>query len=1102
MFLQKFLYLQLNKTKLNMRKFLSLFIVLILTGVLAFAQTRVVTGKVTDNTGAPVEGATIKVKGSKKGVAADVNGNYSISVNPGAVLMISGVGINTQEIAVGSDNNVNVNVVRNNTELTNVVVTAYGIKRQAKQLGYSTAKVSTEELNQAKVTNIANGLAAKVSGLSINLINNGVKPDVRITLRGNRSILGNNQALLVVDDIQVPINYINSISPNDVDNVSILKGASASALYGSAASNGVIIVTTKKGTKGKPQVRFSSTTTIEDIAYTAKFQNEFGQFGGEFPDQYAGVITLNGRPKFIPGQYQWLDNIYVPYENQNYGGRFNGQRVPIGPPIRVYKADGSYTIQQDSITYSAIPNAKRKFFDKGVQYVNSLSYSSGDDKGLFYLSFEDLNTKGVIPKDVNRRNTIRVNGSRTNGIFSAAYNIGYSLTHTNTTPGSGVPFTSLGGGGGYNGGGSYFQSRPLYWTIINQPADVDLRKYRDWQHNPFASPDGYFNAYYGNPWWQIDQTRLDEQSNDILANVALNLKPTSWLNFTYKASIARNDYNNKYTQAGYTFAPWAIADTLGSGNIPSGVKKLSPSSGNTTTFSQRLESDFLASVHKGFGDFDATLILGTSYIDAKTSYTSLSANALVIPDFYNISNRIGQPNVGQFITHRRTLGVFGDLTLGYKNYLFLHGSLRNDWTSLLSTKNRSYLYPAVDAAFVFTDAIPTLKDNKILNYGKLRLAYSQTAQVSIGPYALQNTFNNGPGFPYGNTAGFSVNGEFANPDIKPELSKEEEIGLELSFFKNRIIFSTAIYNTVTTNQTIPIDISRATGFSRAFVNSGEMSNKGYEFDLKVTPVQTKNFRWEVGATYAYNKNILESLGFGLKEVSLGGSAYAIIGQPYPTIKTSDWQRDPQGRIIVDTKTGYPTLDQNPRVFGTSNPPTKIGLNTKFEYKGFTLSAVADGRFGAVIYNALGSDLDFTGVSAYSTSSGRQPFVIPNSSYVDPANPKGYIANTKYNTQDGNIQFWASLWNTAGGNYVNSADFWKLRELSLGYTFPQSTFSHLRAVKGLSLSLQGRNLLAFRAKDNVWSDPEFSNTIGNAFGVTDINQLPPTRFYGFNITVTF
>ncbi len=1096
-----------------MSKFLMFFALLMLNAAFVFAQTRTITGNVTDAAGAPVPFATVTETGTKNATTADANGNFTIKMRGEGSLTFTATGFNAIK-STPEGKTVSVSLKRNASELTTVVVTtALGIQRQARSLGYATAKVGGDDITQAKVTNAGAGLAAKVSGLQVNLTNNGIKPDLRLVLRGNRSILGNNQPLLVVDDIELPITYLATLNPDDISNITLLKGGSASALYGSSASNGVIIVSTKRGKSGKPEIKLSSTATVESIAYTPNFQSEFGQWGGEplgFPGAYPFPGYLSTGPQAV---------LYAEFENQNYGPRFNGQLVPIGFPVTIFNPDGTSYQKQDSTKYSAVPNAKKGFFNKGLTTQNEISYSAGDDKSKFYLSFQDVNAAGIVPKDVSRRDAFRVNGSREFGIFRADYNIGYTLTHNNTTAGAGVPFDwgTTGSFGGYAGGGSYFQNRAVYWDIINQPADVNLKNYRNWQTDPFASPDGYFNAYYGNPWWQIDESRLDERQSDLLGNISLTLKPTNWLTVQYKANIARDDYANKYTQAGYNFATWAINDPNGqaAGSIPTSVKVYSPSEGDGQSSSQRLTSDFLVSAHKTLGNFDFRLIAGNQVLDNTNRYLQVSASTLVIPNFYNVNNVLGKPNVGQTLTEIRTYGVYGDLTVGYKNFLFVHGALRNDWTSLLSTANQSYLYPSVDAAIVFTDAIPALKNSKFLTYGKIRGSYSKTAQVSIGAYSLQNVFNVGSGFPFGSVAGYSLGTSFANPDIKPEISSNQEIGLDLGFLQNRINFTAAAYTTSTKNQTIQISTSAATGYSSAYVNSGVMQNKGIELDLKFTPILSTSggFRWDIGGNYAYNKNTVQSLGYGLSQVIIpnytnqdGSSnantfnSVAALGLPYGQVQTNDWKRDGQGRIIVDASTGLPSLDPNLHLFGTSVPPTTIGLFTTVSYKGFTLNIVGDGRFGAVIYNGIGGSLDFTGVSAYSTSSGRQPFIIPNSVTVD-ANGKS-APNTSITTTTGNNQFWANVWNQAGSNYVNSADFWKLRELSLSYNFPQDLVRHLKIVHTLTLGVTGRNLLTWRAKGNVWSDPEFSNTNGNATGNTDINQLPPTKFIGANLSVTF
>ena len=990
-------------------------------------------------------------------------------------------------------------MTRTTGNITDVVVTtALGVQRQSKSLGYATTKISSSQLNEAKVTNVASGLSGKVSGLTVNLVNNGVKPDVRVTLRGVRSFLGNNQALLVVDGNILNIRYLPSINPNDIQDVTILKGSSASALYGSDGYNGVLIITTKKG-KGAPKITVSSSVTREEVAYTAKFQNRFGPNGGELnPAQFPGVFYFSNDP-FKP---------YVPYENQNYGAEYNGATVPLGGPVVKFNDDGTTDTLQKYETYSAKPNAKKDFFNKGLTVQNDVTYSVGDEHSSFLLSFQDLDAKGTIPKDVNHRNTFRIDGFRETGKFRADYNISYASTHTNTTPGTYVPFRW--GSSGFNGnytinsgafasGGSYFQGRPVYWTVINSPSFIDLREFKDWQNDPFANPNGYFNAYYGNPWWQIDQTRLDEKNNDLIGSASLQYKPTTWATLTYRFGLARNDYNNDYSKAGFDFAPWAEADPLGAGNIPSSVKKLDPNSGTGSSLNQEITSDLLASFHKSFGDIEVNLLLGNQVQDKKFQEISLSANALVIPDFYNIANnRTGEPNVSQFESRYRKYSAFGDLTLGYKGFIYLHMTGRNDWDSRLSKENRSYFYPEADASFVFSQL---LKDNgpAWLSYGKVHIAASQVGQVNIQPYSLVTAFDPGGGFPYGSTAGYTIQNASANPDLKPEKNFEREVGIELGFLKDRITFSATAYQSNAKDQTIPVSISWATGFNQANVNSGEMQNRGVELDLKVTPVQTKDIRWDVSANFSYNENKVLNIGYGLTEIPIFNNTYIELGKPYGIIKGSDWNRDPEGRIIVDPKTGFPSLNAVPKLFGSGYAPRSAGINTTFSYKGITLGVVAEGRFGAVINNDLGGDLDFTGVSWYSAQTGRQVFVIPNSSYL--VGDK-YVANTNITVDDGNNGFWASAWNSAASPYVNSADFWKLREVSLSYTLPQNIITRTKFLKEVIIGLFGRNLATKRAKQNVWSDPEYSNTSGNGLGTTDINQTPPSRYYGATLSVTF
>src|ERR1035437_1101459 len=402
--------------------FLLIVLFVFLSGYTLLAQTIVITGTVTSSVqgeGA-IPGVTITVKGTTVGTLTDVNGKYSLTAPQNATtLVISYIGMKKQEVEIAGRKVIDAIMEPDVLGLSEVVVTAFGIKRQAKELGVATAQVSDKQLTQSGVSNVVNGLTAKVSGLQINTVNNGVNPDTRVTLRGNRHFLASNEALVVLDGVPVDASYLNSVNPNDIANVNVLKGASASALYGNDASNGVLVVTTKKGSQGgKPTITVSNTTTFESISYLPKLQTRFGSGDGE--------DTINGNPNYT----FWLGrdrntSPYTSFENQSFGPEFNGQQVILGGIL----ADGSY----QTVKYSAVPNQKYKFFNTGVSTQNDVSYSVGDDKNSFYVSAQDVNTSGTVPKDKNRRSGVRVAGLRTTGIFHADYTVGYTLTNTDVS---------------------------------------------------------------------------------------------------------------------------------------------------------------------------------------------------------------------------------------------------------------------------------------------------------------------------------------------------------------------------------------------------------------------------------------------------------------------------------------------------------------------------------------------------------------------------------------------------------------------------------------------------------------------------------------------
>jgi TonB-linked SusC/RagA family outer membrane protein len=1047
---------------------------------LSMAQTVQITGTVTSSEdGQPLPGASVVVKGTNIGTTTNFEGKYTLSVPPDAkTLVINFVGQNPEEVEIAGQKVVNVAMVPSVQALNEVVVTAFGIKRASREMGTAKAKVSEGEITQAGTSNVVNGLTGKVSGLQINTVNNGVNPDTRITLRGNRHFLASNQALVVLDGVPVSANYLSSINPNDIDNVTVLKGAGASALYGNDASNGVLMITTKKGADKKPVIKISNITTFEQISYMPKLQTRFGSGSGETPD--------NSLPNYTfwvgPGR---ITQYYTSFENQSFGPEYNGDYVLLGGKL----ADGSYQM----VKYSPVKNQKENFFDIGISSQNDISYSAGDEKNSFYISAQDVNTSGVIPKDKNRRTGARMSAARTYGKFHSEFTMGYTQTNTNTS------------------GSDFFQQRPVYWNLLNTPAHVPLSYYKD-INSKFGDVNGYYNAYYPNPYWQLEHSRNITKTDDLLGSLLVSFAPAKWVELSYRTGLAYTNSAFNYYRDEATFNSYNVGDPWAAGHMAGGHPVWTGVSGDNLTNHFVLTGDFLATFNKKFAqDFSTKLTIGASTYMNKYRIVGVDANSLVVPGNYNINNRDGQAEPTEVITNRNSIGVFGDLTLGYKDFAFVHVSGRNDWDSRLVQENRSFFYPAVDGSLIISDAISALKDQTTLSYAKLRGGWSKTGLVSLSNwYATLPAFGAGEGFPMGQPS-FALSRTLSNPNLKPEQTTEVELGLELSFIKNKYHLEISAYKSNTKDQTIPATLSASSGYTSAYINAGELETKGIETDLRFTPVlQLGKFDWSLSLNYSYTRSKVLSIMEGLNELfiydplntSVPSSSYAVIGEQYPSIKVTDVKRDPEGRIIVNPTTGMPIKDTKISTVGHGNPNHIFGINNTFKYKGLTLNAVAEYRSGNVIFYRAGRDLDFTGVSWHSAQNGRQPFVIPNS-VIENADGT-YTENTDIVVTDAGRTLWTnSDYISVDRTYVVSAAFWKLREVSLSYDIPTSKI--LKGfIKQAQVGLVGRNLLMYVPKTNTWGDPEFNNQNGNsnAVGYTTVDQTPPTRVYGFKVNLTF
>ena len=1037
-----------------MRKIASLFTMLMLFSALAFGQNRTITGTVTDDKGDPLPGVSVSIKGTRTGVSADNNGQFRILAKTGDVLVVSGAGLEPTEATVGAGSTITIQVKRIVITGTEVVVTALGQTRQAKELGFSTAKVKAAELTQAKSVNLQNGLTGKVSGLNIQSVNNGVFQDTRITLRGIRSLTGNNQPMLILDGVPISLGFINSINPNDIVDVTILKSASATAIYGPDGANGALVITTKKGSKTKPQVSIGHTVQVERVSFMPKLQNQFGS--GSSVDAFGY-------------------GVYDPIENQCYGDAFDGTLRQIG-------RDGPGG-SQNIVPYEALPKEKLRFWATGLTNQTDVSFSTGD----FYMSVQNVLVQGIMPKDVNRRVSVHMSANKEYNRFKASYSINYTKGNYDVTAGS-----SFGNGRDYT----------VYWNLINTPQQIPITRYKNWRTDYWSSPGGFFNDYYSNPYFMIDNFRAKGRTEDIFGNFELNYKATNWLTFTYRLGATISNGTQKSTQTALQYTPFdkATGKTIAqSGDINSAV-------GDISSTSSRINSEFFASVRKKYGKFDFNLLVGQSFREDNSKSISVSSNNLAFSDLYNVVGRRGEPGLSESNSKSRLERFFGKLSVNYNNWIFLEGTGSYDIDSRLAYyynfdfENINYFYPGGSLSVLLSEAIPAIKNSKFVSYLKLRGSYSKTGNVNLGTQSLENTYGLAAGFPFGSLSGYTSSNLLRLSNYKPEFVKTKEVGIELGFLKNRINVEASYYTQDNSNQIVDVQYSGATGFTAARLNAAAFENKGLELDLRLTPlVKIGKVNIDVKANYTYQDNKVTRIIEGVDQLGIGNGNYVIVGKPAYIFQLTDYVRDDQGRVIVSTTTGLPTVDPTIHPFGRTQPRHLLGLNLSVTWKSLSFSAVGDYRGGAMIYTGgIGTGMDFSGISKRSGQNGRQPFVFPNSSYWDGSK---YVANTNIYGPAA-YQFWSQAVNTAANtNYLVSGDFWKIREISISYNMPAKWFGFTKnAIKGATFTVSGRNLFMFLPRTNEWTDPEFSNTTGNAQGVSGLDNTPPTRIFGASLNI--
>ena len=1040
-----------------MKKTLLTLSVLFFLLIQAISQNRIITGKVTNEQGVAVPTASVVIKGSKSGTTTDENGNFSISVSQTAkTLIISSLNFINQDVNIVGKNAVMVSLSANTQNLNEVVITALGIAKDKRAVGYSTATVKGEDLTKARETNVINSLAGRVSGVRINSASGTLGGSSLIIIRGANSLDGNNQPLFVVDGFPINnsaagggtngtnVDYGNragDINPDDVETMSILKGAAAAALYGSLAKNGAVIITTKKGKKNsKTNVAFNSSVRYDNILKIPEFQNEYAQ--GNY-----GVYDL----KYSNG---W------------------------GPKISGVQDLKFKDFLGKDVTLSAKPRNVADFFQTGISYINNVSFSGGGDNSDFRLSLSNVKETGIIPETKLDRYSVALNAGRE---LSSKLSSRVSVNYTKTK-GVGRPAQASN------------NSNTIVASIFGLPRVVDINDVRNNVYLPVADPVTGPQRFLttdktgNNPYWIMQNNQNNNVVDRLIGTATLAYKPFNWL------TVSNNLGIDFYTENRFS-------------TVRNGTAGFLPGQFTTTDiFSRTTNNDVTITAETKVQDFGLKLLVGNNILDRFVRGNSVLATGLTIPLLYTYSNAAVR-NPTYNYSQRRLIALYGDASISYKNFAFLDITGRNDISSTLPLANRSYFYPSVTGSLIFSELIKP----GWLSYGKIRAGYASVGSDE-SPYNLNFTYTPATTvfvqyispsptvFPFGViTTPFGGPGVLPNLLLQPQKQNTFEIGTDLKFLNNRISAGFTYYNTLTRNQIVAIIVPTSTGYTNNNVNAGGVRNKGIEVDLSLIPIRSKNFTWNIDLNFAKNKQTVEQLYGNLKDYTLasGYSSLLIkapIGGTFGLYGTG-WLRDPNGNIVIDAVSGLRKTAPSIR-FGDIYPSWTGGLRNAFSYKGLTLDFLIDVRKGGVFYSGTVAGLRTSG-SAIETLANRDKSFIDKGVTLDGTGK--YVPNTTsvQSMQD----FWANYSSTSNteGN-VFDASFVKLREVRLSYALPPGMFKK-GFIKGMEFGLEGRNLWIIKSfVPHIDPELNFFGSGGAGEGV-EFNSIPSTRSIGFNLRLS-
>ena len=1038
----------------------------------ALAQTKVTGTVLSQEDGQPIIGAAVKVDGTSIGMLTDVNGKFSLTLPEGKKsLTVSYLGFESKTVT--AKNGMRVFLKTDATALEEVVVTAMGIKRSAKALGYSATSLDGEEIAEVRTNDIMSGLAGKVAGVQISTTSSDPGASNSVIIRGVSSLNGSNQPLYVIDGVPMTNSSVyssdglnngydfgngaNAVNPDDVENMTILKGAAATALYGSRAANGVILITTKSGKKQNGVgVEYNGGIQWESVLRLPQSQNDFGMgwYGNKTDD-----------------------------ENGSWGPKFDGSMLRYG---------SIYDYSQKMKSYVAIKDNMKDFFDTGMRYNNSVSFSNATDATTYYVSLSQIHDDGIIPTsaDSYTKYTFSANGSQKvkNVTISTALNYAYQKNS----------FVSTGQGGS-----------SMYNAIMQTPRDISIAEMKDLS-DPFNTP-GYYYTPYGitNPYWILNNYENKQESERFYGKLQLDYEFLKYFKATYRFGL---DTQTRHHNQGEPNLESMFKDTYNAD--ASTIAGATGQVTQQTTRQREINQDFFVTFDMPVSDFNINAVAGFNGNERSYSYLYGHVENLTIPTFFDLSNSSERPEVAQYSQKRRLYGIYGQAELAWKNMAYLTLTARNDWSSTLPKENRSFFYPGVTASFLFSELF---KDDlkKIINFGKVRAAWGKTGNdanvyMTQSVYAQAASSSSGwasSAFPFSKTGtnAYTAGNTLGSLNLSPEMTTEFELGLNMGFLQNRIVVDFSYYDRKSDKQIFSLNMDPASGYTAMNTNLGKIGNKGIEALITLVPVRTNDFEWAITWNYTKNKNKVISLPEELGgEVNIygfsgGTGLYAIEGEEMGIFKCYRTKTDGEGHIVVNSK-GIPLQTDDIEKVGSMNYKYQMGIGNTFRYKGVSLSIDFDIRKGGLLFSRTADISYFTGNAIQTAYNDRNPFIVPNSVVSD--GNGGYVENTTPLDPTQIYNFWNNGGFLSDESFLVDKSYVKLRSVVLSWELPKKWLSGT-PLQGVKVSFFGNNLFLWTPSSNTFIDPEltsFGNDLSGNFGEYSAN--PSSRKFGFNVNVKF